>query len=60
MEVMARWYGREVEFKSDDIKQLKYSGNFDRYEDIHPTMEAIEAITGLKITINPKQIIIEP
>jgi len=60
MEVMARWYGREGEFKSDDIKQLKYSGNFDRYEDIHPTMEAIEAITGLKITINPKQIIIEP
>ena len=60
MQVMARWYGREVEFKSDDIKQLKYSGNFDRYEDIHPTMEAIEAITGLKITINPKQIIIEP
>ncbi len=60
MQVMARWYGREVEFKSDDIKQLKYSGNFDRYEDIHPTMEAIEAITGLKIIINPKQIIIEP
>ena len=60
MEVMARWYGREVEFKSDDIKQLKYSGNFDRYEDIHPTMEAIETITGLKITLTPDKIIIEP
>ena len=57
---MARWYGREVEFKSDDIKQLKYSGNFDRYEDIHPTMEAIETITGLKITLTPDKIIIEP
>jgi len=60
MEVMARWYGREVEFKSDDIKQLKYSGNFDRYEDIRPTMEAIETITGLKITLTPDKIIIEP
>lgn len=60
MQVMAHWYGRKVEFKSNDIKQQKYSGNFDRYEDIHPTIEAIEAITGLKITINATQIIIEP
>ena len=60
MQVIAHWYGRKVEFKSDDIKQQKYSGNFDRYEDIHPTMEAIEAITGLKIIISATQITIEP
>ncbi|MBP5276996.1 MAG: FecR domain-containing protein [Prevotella sp.] len=60
MQVMARWYDREVEFTSEDIKQQKYSGNFDRYEDIHPTMEAIESITGLKITFAPGKLIIEP
>ena len=60
MEVMARWYGREVVFTDDDIKQQTYSGNFDRYEDIRPTMEAIETITGLKITLTPDKIIIEP
>ncbi len=60
MQVMARWYDREVVFTSEDIKQQKYSGNFDRYEDIHPTMEAIEKITGLKITYAPGKIIIEP
>ena len=60
MEVMARWYGREVVFTDDDIKQQTYSGNFDRYEDIHPTMEAIESITGLKITFAPGKLIIEP
>ena len=60
MQVISRWYGREVEFTSEDIKHQQYSGNFDRYEDIHPTMEAIESITGLKITFAPGRIIIEP
>lgn len=60
MQVISRWYGREVEFTSDEIKHQQYSGNFDRYEDIHPTMEAIESITGLKITFAPGKLIIEP
>ncbi len=60
MQVIARWYGREVEFTTDEIKQQRYSGNFDRYEDIRPTMEAIETITGLKITFAPGKLIIEP
>ncbi|MBQ3826764.1 MAG: FecR domain-containing protein [Prevotella sp.] len=60
MQVISRWYGREVVFTSEDIKHQQYSGNFDRYEDIHPTMEAIESITGLKITFAPGRIIIEP
>lgn len=60
MQVISRWYGREVEFTSDEIKHQLYSGNFDRYEDIHPTMEAIESITGLKITFAPGKLIIEP
>ncbi len=60
MQVISRWYGREVIFTSEDIKHQQYSGNFDRYEDIHPTMEAIESITGLKITFAPGRIIIEP
>ena len=60
MQVISRWYGREVEFTSEDIKHQQYSGNFDRYEDIHPTMEAIESITGLKITFAPGKLIIEP
>ena len=60
MQVIARWYGREVEFTTDEIKQQRYSGNFDRYEDIRPTMEAIETITGLKITFAPDRLIIEP
>ena len=60
MQVISRWYGREVEFTSNEIKHQQYSGNFDRYEDIHPTMEAIESITGLKITFAPGKLIIEP
>lgn len=60
MQVMSMWYGRQVEFSDNEIKQQLYSGYFDRYEDIYPTMEAIEAITGLKITLKKDKIIIEP
>ena len=60
MQVIGRWYGRTVEFTAEDIKTKTYSGNFDRYEDIRPTMEAIEMITGLKVTIMPDKILLEP
>ena len=59
MQVIGRWYGRTVEFTAEDIKTKTYSGNFDRYEDIRPTMEAIEMITGLKVTIKSDKIILE-
>lgn len=60
MQVIGRWYGRTVEFTAEDIKSKTYSGNFDRYEDIRPTMEAIGMITGLKVTIKPDKILLEP
>ena len=59
MQVISRWYGREVEFTSEDIKHQQYSGNLDRYEDMQPTMEAIGLATGLTIKVKSNSIIIE-
>lgn len=49
MNVLARWYRMEVAYQSDDIREMKFSGSFSRYDDIRPTMETISRVTGLQI-----------
>lgn len=50
MEVISHWYNMKVEFSSEDIKELQFTGSIDKYEPIGQTLNAIEHITGLKIT----------
>lgn len=57
MEVLARWYGYQVEYADDTLRQLKLSGNFSRYDDLAPTLEAIETVAGISIVQKPNQII---
>ena len=58
MTVMAKWYGVEVEYGSPDMRRIKVSGNFDRYDDIRPTVEALSEITGLRMKIEGRKIMI--
>ena len=48
MEVISNWYGKDIKFASDDIQDIKFTGNIDKYEPMYPTLHAIESITGLK------------
>lgn len=50
MEVISHWYNMKVEFSSEDIKELQFTGSIDKYEPMGQTLNAIEHITGLKIT----------
>lgn len=59
MDVLSRWYGYTVEYKDPSIQKLTFSGNFDRYEKIRPTMDFISKVAGLKIEIKQNKIIIE-
>ena len=52
MSVISRWYGLKVEFSNSSLGGRKFSGSLSRYEDIKPTIETIEAVTGTTITIN--------
>ena len=52
MSVISRWYGLKVEFANSSLGGRKFSGSLSRYEDIKPTIETIEAVTGTTITIN--------
>lgn len=58
MNVLARWYSLEINYGSDDIRNLQFSGNFSRYEDIAPTIETIHNVTGLRIEIHGNTITI--
>ena len=49
MEVISHWYNMKVEYSSDDIKDIRFTGSIDKYEPMAPTLNAIESITGLKI-----------
>lgn len=49
MEVISHWYGMKVEYSSDDIKDMLFTGSIDKYEPMAPTLNAIEHITGLRI-----------
>ena len=58
MSVIGRWYGYRVEFASEKIAKKEFSGNFDRYDDIHSTLEAIERVTECKCRISNQTIYI--
>ena len=59
MAIMARWYNREVIFKSNEARNVKISGDYDRYDDVKPIMESLELVTGLRITVKSDKIYIE-
>ena len=40
------------------MRRIKVSGNFDRYDDIRPTVEALSEITGLRMKIEGRKIMI--
>ncbi len=50
MEVISHWYNMKVEFSSEEMKELRFTGSIDKYEPMGQTLNAIENITGLKIT----------
>lgn len=58
MDVLAHWYGLNVEFQSPNDRDVLFTGSLDRYGDITPILKAIETVTGLRINKNGKNIII--
>lgn len=57
MEVISHWHNMKVEFASDDIHEMRFTGSIDKYEPMTPTLHAIENITGLKMSIKNGNVI---
>lgn len=58
MTVLARWYGYQVKFLDDDIRQKSIDGCFSRYNDIQSTLKGLESALGVKFMIVNQTIII--
>ena len=57
MEVISHWHNMKVEFESEDIHDMRFTGSIDKYEPLNPTLHAIENITGLKLSIKNGNVI---
>lgn len=58
MGVISRWYNIKVEFASEEIQNISFTGSIDKYEPMMPTLHAIENITGLNVTVGGEKIFI--
>lgn len=58
MNVVSHWYNRNIIFETEDIKQIPFTGDIDRYGSIIPLLKSIQHVTHLDIEIQGKNIII--
>lgn len=58
MQVVARWYGLQVVFTSDQLRTVRFTGSLSRYESIENTLEVIGAIANVKVEQQDTRIII--
>lgn len=58
MQVLGRWYGRDIEFADSTLKTVCLTGSLSRYETETATIEAIRQIAGVDISNTGRKIII--
>lgn len=58
MQTLKNWYGIEVYFEQESLKNLHFTGNMDRYGTISPILQAIAQTTNLQVAIKERKITI--
>lgn len=58
MRTLARWYGVEVVFLDERVKDMVFAGKLDRSKDITPILDVLKATDKLKVEINGTRIIL--
>lgn len=58
-DVIARWYGYEVQFDDEALREERLTGNFGKEEPIEDVLEALEMVTGLSCTLHGGTVVIE-
>lgn len=59
MDVMSKWYGLDVEFRTDAYRKVHFTGELDKYDSIKHDLHAISLITGLNFHLDGDKIIVE-
>ena len=58
VEILEHWYNVNISFGTPELKQLRFTGNMDRYATITPILKAIARTTNLQINIKDREILI--
>jgi len=57
MTTLTRWYSANVLYKNDSVKELRFSGNLNRYGDINQILEIIRSTGKINIEIDKDTIL---
>lgn len=58
VEILEHWYNVKISFGTPELKQLRFTGNMDRYGTITPILKAIARTTNLHIYVEGRSIMI--
>ncbi len=56
MDVLSRWYNMDVAYENESLKELQFSGSFDRYGEILPILNGLNKAMGLDMEIDGNKI----
>lgn len=58
MEMLQRWYGADIIFEHEHIKQLKYTGKLERYDSINIFFEVLERLQEVHYEVKGNTILL--
>lgn len=58
MDVLGHWYSKDIVFEDEQIKDIHFTGAFDRYGELSEMLNAIEGVTNVHIRVSGRRILL--
>jgi len=58
MQILERWYGVNVIFQDESLKELEYTGSLERYDSINTFLQLLEKLKEIRYEIKKNTIIL--
>ena len=58
MKILERWYGVNVIFQDESLKELEYTGNLERYDSINTFLQLLERLKEIRYEIKENTIVL--
>ncbi|NDV65408.1 FecR family protein [Bacteroides sp. 224] len=52
MKTLARWYDVSIEYEDESVKDIRFSGDLERYKDFSTSLKMLEKVTKIKFKIS--------
>ena len=58
MQILERWYGVNVIFQDESLKELEYTGSLERYDSINTFLQLLEKLKEIRYEIKKNTIVL--